>query len=349
VINGSTSTTLSCGTPPPCTGAIGDFVWLDTNGNGIQDAGEPGLNGITVELINGSTTTTTTTANAPAGYPFSPPGSGGAGYYQFTGLCAGNYTVVVPSQPGLSGFTPTISHAPGSTPANDSNGSPAPVTLPTDSTVDETIDFGYVPSACTIPGVTISNTSWNSFPIPAGASPFVWVHAHIGTPSGVSTTTKSTVLFTGASLTLNSTHYVLPDGLLTFDPAAPSTITTTYDAVMNRWETLINPSHMSDEMFFLGAAIPVTPAIAAGAKATLSYTVSSSDPHLSFPWQWSAAVYTFWPSDWNQAMIQPFHQSLHAGTPLNTTVQKSLIQGPRGGGGSNFTGSWSATGNGNCP
>jgi hypothetical protein len=33
---------------------------------------------------------------------------------------------------------------------------------------------------------------------------------------------------------------------------------------------------------------------------------------------------------------------------LNTTVEASLIQGPRGGGGSNFTGSWSGTGNGTC-
>ena len=29
---------------------IGDFVWNDTNGNGIQDAGEPGISGVTVTL-----------------------------------------------------------------------------------------------------------------------------------------------------------------------------------------------------------------------------------------------------------------------------------------------------------
>jgi hypothetical protein len=33
---------------PVPTGAIGDFVWQDTNHNGIQDAGEPGINGVTV-------------------------------------------------------------------------------------------------------------------------------------------------------------------------------------------------------------------------------------------------------------------------------------------------------------
>jgi len=148
---------------------------------------------------------------------------------------------------------------------------------------------------------------------------------------------------------LNGTPYPLPDGVLTFDPAAPSTITTNFNAAMNRWETLINPSNLSNEIFFTGAAIPVTPAIAGGGKATWTMTVTSDAPSFSFAWQWSAAAYTFWPPDWNDAQILAFHGSDHAGTPSNKTVQKSLIQGPRGGGGSNFTGSWSATGTGRCP
>jgi hypothetical protein len=202
------------------------------------------------------------------------------------------------------------------------------------------------PPACTIPGVTISDTSWNQFNIPPGTSPLVWVHAHIGKPSGIPTTGVTTLRFTGVTISLNGTPYTIPDGVLVFDPSAPSTITTSFSGGV--WQTLINPNFMSDEMFFTGAAIPVTPSIAAGAKATLTYTTLSSAPGLSFSWEWSAAVYTFWPSDWNQAMIQPYHSSYHAGTPLNTTVQQSLIQGPRGGGGSNFTGSWSATGTAKC-
>jgi uncharacterized repeat protein (TIGR01451 family) len=207
---------------------------------------------------------------------------------------------------------------------------------------------------CVIPGVTISNTSWNSFNIPAGTSPLVWVHAHIGAPevgapNGIPTNAITTVLFSGVSLNVDGTVYPLPDGLLTFNPAAPTTPTTTFNAALNRWETVINPNDLSNEIFFTGAAIPVTPELAAGGKATFTFTATSTSPNLSFPWQWSAAVYTFWPSDWNQAMILPYHASLHAGTPLNPTVQQSLIQGPRGGGGSNFTGSWSATGNGSCP
>ncbi|HWD92909.1 MAG TPA: hypothetical protein VG938_11240 [Verrucomicrobiae bacterium] len=200
--------------------------------------------------------------------------------------------------------------------------------------------------ACTINGVTISNTSWNKFNIPSGTSPVVWVHAHLNGISGIPKIGVTTVQFVGVSITLDGTSYPMPDGVITFNPSAPATPTTTYTG--GKWQTTINPNNLSDEMFFTGAAIPVTSAIANGAKATLTFTSLSSVAGISYSWQWSAAVFTFWPSDWNQAMIQPYHKGDHAGTPENTTVQKSLIQGPRGGGGSNFTGSWSATGSAAC-
>ena len=82
-------------TPPPVTGtgSLGDFVWQDTNANGIQDAGELGLEGVTVELQSCSgdfvASTTTDSMGAyrfenvaedhfqlqfmlPSGYEFSP-------------------------------------------------------------------------------------------------------------------------------------------------------------------------------------------------------------------------------------------------------------------------------------
>ena len=205
---------------------------------------------------------------------------------------------------------------------------------------------GPKPPACTITGVTISNTSWNQFNVPNGTSPLVWVHAHLNGISGVPKTGVTTVQFTSVSITLGTTSYSLPDGVMIFDSSAPATPSTTFSG--GKWTTTFNPNNLSDEMFFTGAAIPVTPAIAAGTKATLTYTSMASVQGLSYSWQWSAAVYTFWPTDWNQALVLPYHKSDHAGTPENTTVQKSLIQGPRGGGGSNFTGSWSATGSAAC-
>ena len=211
-----------------------------------------------------------------------------------------------------------------------------------------------LPLACTIPATSeiISPTSWNKFNVPFGAAPVAWVHAQFK-PTGVPTATASTVQFTDVSFVLNGIKYPMPDSVVNFDPNAPSTSTTTFSGTPGttsaRWTTTINPNFISDENFFVGAAIPVGPAIAGGGQATIRFTTQTDDAGLSFSWQWSAAVYTFWPSDWNQAMIQAYHgNGLHADTPTNTQVQKSLIQGPRGGGGSNFTGSWSATGHGAC-
>lgn len=71
-------------------GSIGNYVWFDVNRNGIQDATEQGLNGITLRLYKGSTEgpvyAETTTANGPEGKP---------GYYLFDNLASGNYYVQV--------------------------------------------------------------------------------------------------------------------------------------------------------------------------------------------------------------------------------------------------------------
>ena len=52
------------------TGSIGDFVWNDVDGNGIQDPGEPGIQGVTVTLTYPGGATATTTTNANGFYTF---------------------------------------------------------------------------------------------------------------------------------------------------------------------------------------------------------------------------------------------------------------------------------------
>ena len=217
---------------------------------------------------------------------------------------------------------------------------------------------GCAPS-CTVPSTReiISSTSWNHFNVPVGTAPVVWVHAQFK-PTGVPTDTGSTIQFTGVWFVLNGMSYPMPNGTVIFDPTASWTSATTFTpspGTPGRWTTTINPNNISDENFFVGAAIPVNnyPNLTSSGQATIQFTAQTDDTALSFSWQWSAAVYTYWPSDWNVALIQPYHGngptgSQHADTPDNTQVQKSLIQGPRGGGGSNFTGSWSATGHGVC-
>lgn len=84
--NNCNPTATPTNTPAPQLGSIGDFVWNDFNRNGIQDAGEPGVVNVTVQLKDcaGNVIRTTTT--------------NGSGAYSFTGLSAGCYIIgiVVP-------------------------------------------------------------------------------------------------------------------------------------------------------------------------------------------------------------------------------------------------------------
>ena len=104
-------------------GRIGDTVFRDWNGNGVQDPGEEGIAGVTIALSGDATQTATTDAN---------------GNYLFTGLVAGNYVVTVTDTGGkVTGYT------------NTSVTSPASVTLATDEQ-RMNVDFGYLPGG---PGI----------------------------------------------------------------------------------------------------------------------------------------------------------------------------------------------------
>ncbi|MBX7243486.1 MAG: carboxypeptidase regulatory-like domain-containing protein, partial [Bacteroidia bacterium] len=75
------------------TASIGNYVWMDTNQDGIQNAGEPGVAGVTVVLLNSTNTPVVhTTTNA-------------SGYYLFAGLDAGSYSVRFENIPAGMNFT----------------------------------------------------------------------------------------------------------------------------------------------------------------------------------------------------------------------------------------------------
>jgi hypothetical protein len=130
--------------------AIGDTVWQDNNGNGLQDAGEPGIQNVVVQLwqdTNNDGTadtqvgTTTTDAN---------------GHYYFTGLPGGDYEVRVAASNFSSGgplyqFTQTYDPdqpIPCSGGGCDNQGELLDTTaaygLPLGQ-IDYSIDFGYRP------------------------------------------------------------------------------------------------------------------------------------------------------------------------------------------------------------
>jgi hypothetical protein len=88
---------------------LGDFVWNDLNANGVQDANEPGIDGLSVKLLNaeGSELASTTTANG--------------GFYKFSVPAAGDYRVRFSVLPGYA-FSP---QGLGGNPATDSDADPS--------------------------------------------------------------------------------------------------------------------------------------------------------------------------------------------------------------------------------
>jgi hypothetical protein len=80
--------------------SLGDLVWQDMNGNGLQEPGEPGLAGLTVTLDDGSGGVATAVTDA-------------SGHFLFTGLPPATYTLQVPTPlglvPTLEGVGPTPS------------------------------------------------------------------------------------------------------------------------------------------------------------------------------------------------------------------------------------------------
>ena len=128
--------TLDFGYVAPCDGTIGNFVWEDLDRDGLQDSGEPGLSGVTVQLFDALNQVVQTA------------GTSTTGLYQFTGVCPFiPYTVKVTA--GVpAGYLPTLigSGDGNDLVPNDSN-DPAgtTVSLPTstNANANPTLDFGY--------------------------------------------------------------------------------------------------------------------------------------------------------------------------------------------------------------
>ena len=226
--------------------------------------------------------------------------------------------------------------------------------------------IAFSPNTLSCPGApppppcvaTATNSSnFNGTFVPAGS--FLWFNAnftaHNVPSSGV------TIDFTNGnvSFTAGGTPYSLgvPNAKITFSPSVTCT-STTFDSVSNTWMTTV-PVSGDDEIFLTGLAFQVPagglPGGANPVNFSGTYGSETSAPGLSIQMKWSVAAYSSFTTDYNALQIKAGHQTAcgqsngdHAGTPegvdnTNTPWKKFLIGGPRGGGGSNFTGSWSGT------
>ncbi len=135
---------------------LGDFVWNDYNHNGVQDAGEPGINGVTVQLRD-ATCTTVSRTTVTATY------AGALGYYQFAGLPnPGTYCVQIDTTQSALAFM-TASPLNGTSDlTDDSNLNPSVVSLSSSKMSDENLDFGfYSPMVSSLSGTTYLDINAN--------------------------------------------------------------------------------------------------------------------------------------------------------------------------------------------
>ncbi len=127
-------------------GSIGNFVWYDTNRDGIQNATEPGLANVTITLTNITTSATQILK------------TDGTGFYLFNNLDAGNYRITATTP---SGYSFTLANQ-GSDDALDSDadaGGNAPILLLAAGEMNDKIDIGMFITALLSPA-TIGDFVW---------------------------------------------------------------------------------------------------------------------------------------------------------------------------------------------
>jgi Carboxypeptidase regulatory-like domain len=198
-------------------------------------------------------------------------------------------------------------------------------------------------------GTSAITGNFNGTAIAAGST--IWFTSAFkvqGLPSAGATFdfTNDTIAFTvnGQTTTVDA-----PNAEVTLSPSA-STATTTFDAAGNTWVTTL-PMQFSGSGFLNAVELPVPNGLPGGIQNVTWQGQFSSTAGLNVQWQWAAAVYTQFSTNYNALDVKPvddnhvsaYQNSDHAGTPEGGGFLPYVVGGATGGGGSNFTGSLSAT------
>ncbi|MDN3635365.1 choice-of-anchor A family protein, partial [Neolewinella lacunae] len=182
---------------PAVCASLGDYVWEDTNGNGIND--EPasaGVGGVTVNLKDANGNVIDNTSTGPNGF------------YAFTGLVPGTYSVqfVLPN-----GYNFTTLGAVGSNETNDSDADPAmngmtdPVTLVNGQNYPD-LDAGIQ----RVPSMEVEKTFISAVVQPDGSYNVTYTISVINT-GGIGTYSLSDTPDFDDDITINSGSYTGAD------------------------------------------------------------------------------------------------------------------------------------------
>lgn len=142
---GQDRTDVDFGIRSTTTAALGNFVWFDSNNDGVQDAGEPGIAGVTVLLYRPGFGPDGIAGNADDALPVASAITDANGGYLFTNLVPGTYELEFTNTPG--GTTFTQQNVPGDN-GNNTNSDVNPATGRTSGfvlaagEVDLTVDAG---------------------------------------------------------------------------------------------------------------------------------------------------------------------------------------------------------------
>lgn len=313
--------------------ALGDLVWNDTDADGIQDAGEVGIPGVTVNLLDcGASVLQTIQTNA-------------SGQYAFSGLSPGCYVVELVKPAGFN-VSPQDQ---GSDDCVESDGDPATlrtaqIVLPAGVT-DPCRDFGLNPLRPCRP-VEIAS-GFNGKAIPAGT--WLWFNSVIkrtqlppGSAPVTVTVTSQTIRFRAGGVDYALT---VPASEVRFSPAATAASTSLSGGT---WITTV-PRDFQKPIFISGLAYQVPVDFPGGiAPVKWSGVFSTASEGVEIEWKWAAAVYTRFeensdalrvkPVDGHE--VNPYGNNHRAGAPERYT--SFVTGGARGGGGSNYTGSLTA-------
>lgn len=135
--------------------SIGNLVWIDGDNDGLKDAGENGLGGVVVELLNGSGNSIDSDAGTPGVQPTTVT-TNGSGAYSFGNLPAGSYQLRIASPPATHPLSSSNTDTNDNGEDDDDNGSQpggsgaavtSPVFVLAAGEADGTMDFSLYHTA----------------------------------------------------------------------------------------------------------------------------------------------------------------------------------------------------------
>jgi hypothetical protein len=144
-------------------------------------------------------------------------------------------------------------------------------------------------------------------------------------------------------------HLIVPNGEIVFTPGATSA-SDAFDPTDNDWDVAA-PSSGTGEVFLTGVQMPVTSDLPGGIKnIKWSGNFWCDTPGVTVSWSWAAAVYKSF-GDYNSIGVKPvdsktqssYTNADQAGAP--ESFKASVTGGGTGGGGTNYTGNFTATTN----